>query len=343
MSFTPKYQTVLERLRREVEQAEPGVRLTPIRRMMATYKVSQSAIERCLDELEREGLVARRRGSGVYVNDIQTKNHVVGIYSDSEVAPHSHARFLEGIRDTVERFDFHAADFGPRDIFDEPHEVLSTMQQMGFAGIIAELSTSTFFHLENEDLLRKFRELQLPIVTCLPLPGIRADSVMPDHFSAFRKLGEYFREHCKGPVKFLCYHGIPSLARLQGFQVGLGKNGGLEIETLEKQRTTVFKRAAQLCEEGWEGNLVIGVPPDYPSDLELLNRGPWTKDYPFDLAVLLETGEVLPAHLAAHIVLKRTRRLGESAAKQLIKRVRGFRGEMEHKVIPHEVYFADKR
>ncbi|MCC5805800.1 MAG: hypothetical protein JJU00_05670 [Opitutales bacterium] len=51
----------------------------------------------------------------------------------------------------------------------------------------------------------------------------------------------------------------------------------------------------------------------------------------------------MPAHLAAHIVLKRTRRLGESAAKQLIKRVRGFRGDMEHIVIPHEVYFADKR
>lgn len=314
----------------------------PIRSMMAKFNVSQSAIERCLDELVREGLVTRRRGSGIYTNSLPSGNKVIGVYTDSEVAPHSHMLFLEGVRQAAEEHGLQAADFGPRDIFDEQEEVLKTMQKMGFAGIVAEVSTATYFHLEDEKLQQRFRELKIPIVSCLPLPGMEADSVMPDHFSAYRKVGVYFRGKGSLAIKFLGYNGIPSLARLQGLQVGLGKNRQLEIETLEKSQTTVFQRIRELLDGGWKGNLVVGVPPDYPSDLEVLRNGPWHAQSPYELTLLLESGERPPEGIAAHIVKKQTKLHGKTAVEQLLRRIRGYRGDIQHRIIPHLVTFHQR-
>ena len=214
MKFVPKYRQVFDLLIDKVNAGKSGERLPTVRAMMAEYKASQSAIERCLDELDRQGLIHRRRGSGIYIAGIPARSAVIGVYTDGEVAPHSNDLFLKGVRVTAENHGFQIADFGPKDKYQAQAEILATMENLGCAGIITALSTSNFFRLENESRLEFFRNLAVPLVTCLPIPSVVADSVMPDYFSAFRDLGQLLLPTLKGPIKFLGHHGIPTLARL---------------------------------------------------------------------------------------------------------------------------------
>jgi DNA-binding LacI/PurR family transcriptional regulator len=309
---------------------------------MSQYEVSQSVIERCLDEMVRQGLIERRPGSGVYVNDFQARTRVIGIYTGSDVAPHANVLFLEGVREAADRYGFQAADFGPRDIFDESDSIFSMVENMGLAGIIAEISTSGFFQLGSAEVLQRLRGLNLPIVTCLPLSSVRADSVASDDFEVFRRLGAHFRTQVRGPIKFLGYQGIPSLARLKGFIVGLGSEERLEIELLSKAREKVFHRVRSLIRKKSKGNLVVAVPPDYVDDIACFRDTPFTADHPYDLVVVLDEGEHLPPELAAHVVLRQTKSLGAAAVELLMRRIRGYRGEMIHQVIPHRVTLANK-
>ncbi|MBN1555395.1 MAG: substrate-binding domain-containing protein [Phycisphaerae bacterium] len=50
-----------------------GTRLPSIREMMSTYHVSQYTIDRALDKLEKEGLIHRRIGQGVFIADTDSR------------------------------------------------------------------------------------------------------------------------------------------------------------------------------------------------------------------------------------------------------------------------------
>ncbi len=337
MKFVPKYRQVFDLLIEKVNVGKPGQRLPTVRSMMTEYKVSQSAIERCLDELDRQGLIHRRRGSGIYIAGNTSRSVVIGVYTDGEVAPHSNDLFLKGVRATAEKNGFQIADFGPKDKYQAQAEILATMENLGCAGIITALSTSNFFRLENESRLEYFRNLAVPLVTCLPIPSVVADSVMPDYFSAFRELGRLLWPSLKGPIKFLGHNGIPTLARLQGLEVGLNKKIQVEAEILRKTEITAFERTAQLVRENWEGNLVIGVPPDRPGLIEELRGSIWSYGSEFKLAITLEDGDILPKGIHAYKIIKPSYQMGVAAAEMTIKRIHGFRGEMQHKLLKHQI------
>ncbi|RKX27987.1 MAG: hypothetical protein DRP71_17835 [Verrucomicrobia bacterium] len=342
MSSRPKYQQIFDSLLDKVKEVKPGDRLPSVRALMAEYKASQSSIERSLDELSRQGLVRRKLGSGIYAAGVAPRSRVLGVYTDGEVAPRSNVLFLQGARSVAEEQDFHVADFGPKNLFERQEAIFAEMDAMGFAGIIAALSTANFFHLESEQLLARFKHLDLPIVTCFPIPSVTADSVMPDYFSSFAALGARLRSELEGPIKFLSYFGIPSLARLQGFRVGLGSAIHVEAEVLDKSRVDVYQRVRELIAEGWQGNLIVGVPPDTQGELEALREGPWSKGSKVILGVALEAGDELPPDVCAHVIVKPSLRMGQVAAELLLRRVRGFRGEMEHKLIQHELISPQK-
>ncbi len=342
MSFVPKYRKILDLLIQRVNGANPGDRLPTVRKLMAEYSTSQSAIERCLDELDRQGLIRRRRGSGIFIAGTAPSSTVIGVYTDGEMARHSNDLFLKGVRTTAEKQGFQVADFGSKDKYQAQSEILASMESLGCAGIITALSTSNFFRLENESRLKYFRNLALPLVTCLPIPSVAADSIMPDYFSSFRELGRLLRPSLKGPVKFLGHHGIPTLARLQGLEVGLTQKFQVEAEILHKTEKTAFERITQLIRENWEGNLIIGVPPDKPGLVEELTNSRWTKDSKFKLAITLEEGNVLPSGVVAYKVIKPSFQIGALATEMLLSRIGGFRGEMTHKLIKHKLMFGSK-
>ena len=73
-----KYEAIASRLREDIQNGtyEPGQQLPLEKEMCATFDVSRITIKRAVDELVKQGLVVKRRGSGTFVklmenNDVQ--------------------------------------------------------------------------------------------------------------------------------------------------------------------------------------------------------------------------------------------------------------------------------
>ncbi len=341
--FVHKYKTVLVELRKLIEDSKPGDRLPTVRAMMDEYQVSQAAIERCLDQLERDGHIRRDRGSGIFIEGSKPRSTVIGVYTDGESSYHAHSLFMQGVRDAAARQGFHVADFGPKNMYDSQEEILATMNEMGFAGIITALSSMGLFNIESDRQLAKaFKEIRIPLVTCRPFPAVMADTVMPDYFSAFQSLGAYLRDHVIGPIKFIAHQGLFSLSRLHGLRAGLLPRQDLEPELVDGSRTSAYERARQLNLEKWRGTLVIGVPPREPGLVTILENFHCTEGEGQELAVVLESTQQLPVSLCAHVVIRPSYRMGEVATDVLIRRIRGFRGEMIHEIVPHQILYHNK-
>ncbi|MBN1674163.1 MAG: GntR family transcriptional regulator [Kiritimatiellae bacterium] len=338
----PKYKSVLDKLARQAESKPPGTRLPTVRELMAQHRVSQAAIERCLDELVRRGLVRRERGRGLFVDGFEPKSKVIGLYTDEPFfAPLSSRLFLQGLREAAGGAGFHVADFGVKDYATGHREMLAAISETGLAGIIADLSTISVMNLEaDRQLVDLLREMRLPLVTSRPIPGLQADSVIPDYFGAFRELGEHLKTRKAGPVIFLGHEGLPSLARLYGLRAGVGRDIPVHSEILDKYRKGAWQRVEELKQGKATGSLVIGVPPDEPGEAVSLRGIPWRAGSAHELAVVLECGQSLPERVSAHVVVKPSQEMGRVAAELLLRRLRGFRGDMCHEVVPNLVRLA---
>lgn len=64
-----KYESVASDIRSKIEDGTyaPGTKLPTIPEICGKYKISKITVKHAMDELERLGLIARRRGSGTYV------------------------------------------------------------------------------------------------------------------------------------------------------------------------------------------------------------------------------------------------------------------------------------
>ncbi len=337
MGSIPKHQKITEELLKRVSKAESGERLSTIRSLMVEFDASQASIVRSLDELASQGLIRRRRGSGIYVAGSSHQSRVFGVYLDGDLANHSNARFLEGVHLAAQRHGFHVADFGPVTPFKSQQEVISAVAGMGFAGLICSLSTANYFHLACPEWLEKLRTMPAPIVSCRPIPNLRADVVMPDFFSVFENLGRHLRNQGLNKVRFVGSISISTLARLQGLRVGLGEDFELEMEMRDGTSNETYQRVRRLVENGWEGNLVIGVPPPRTTSLDFLKTGPWCQASPYSLSVVLEDANEVPPGVECNVVVKSSLEYGAAVAERLISRIRGDRSEPRYDIFNNEL------
>src|SRR5689334_20084278 len=77
----PKYQQVRAELRREIAAAvyQPGQKLPTDAELSARFDTSRLTIIRALQELQSEGLVERKAGSGTYVRRPSQSSKVFGL------------------------------------------------------------------------------------------------------------------------------------------------------------------------------------------------------------------------------------------------------------------------
>jgi len=334
----PKYKQILPRLMKHADSLEPGARLPTVRQLMKQYRVSQAAIERCLDELIRRGMVRRERSRGIFVEGYVPKTSVIGVYSNTLATEPTNRLVLEGIRSQAKTAKFHVADFGPLDLETHRKEFFEAINDMGFAGIIADLSTADRVQIEGDPELAAFlREHKLPLVTTSPLPAVEADSVTTNDFVAFRTLGDHLRASCTGPIFFLAHQGLPSLSRFYGLRAGLGRERTLHSELVARSEGGIAARLLGLKDQGWKGSVILGAPFDVPGEIQVLRDLPWAAGTGQELAVTLETNQSLPSGVRAHLLVKPSFALGQAAAALLIRRITRYRGEMMHRIVPVDV------
>ncbi len=71
-----KYEILVDILRQKSASLVSGSRLPSVRSMMKRYSYSLQTVNAALRELEREGLIERRRGSGIYTTEKKTTLHI---------------------------------------------------------------------------------------------------------------------------------------------------------------------------------------------------------------------------------------------------------------------------
>jgi GntR family transcriptional regulator len=73
-SGMPKYLQVIQQVKRRVATGllQPGERLPSVREVAEQLRVNPNTIAKAFSELEREGIVETRRGSGTFVADAGT-------------------------------------------------------------------------------------------------------------------------------------------------------------------------------------------------------------------------------------------------------------------------------
>src|SRR5262245_64353486 len=67
LPLLPKYHQIKETLRTELARLHPESRLPPVRTLRDRFQTSQATLDRALRELEREGLIRREQGRGMFV------------------------------------------------------------------------------------------------------------------------------------------------------------------------------------------------------------------------------------------------------------------------------------
>ncbi len=340
MSFVPKYQLIYDDLLRMVDNMAPGDRLPSVRNLKAQYNVSQSTIERSFDEMERKGLVRRRRGSGVYVEGWDSSENVICVFADIEISDPTNNLFLKGVRHIAEQKGFQVADFGPRNFFKIRRDILPTLTSKKFAGIITRHSGMDTFFLDNDRYwMDRLKAVRLPLVTCRPIPAAQVDSVTPDYFASFQKLGEYLRDNSEGPIYFLGNTTVPSFARLQGLEVGFGGKDRLRVEINHGNNQDFLAHLNEFKKRKICGHLIIGVPLEDFGFYDVFKGTTWGRDPNKEFAMLLHDHQSLPDGVSAHVIIKPSYHMGEISAKLMIRRIRGYRGEIAHETVNHAVLF----
>ena len=78
---TLPYATVKAALRERIAQGgwQPGVRLPSERELVQTFGCARMTVHRALRELEEEGLIERRQGSGSYVAELHPISNLLKV------------------------------------------------------------------------------------------------------------------------------------------------------------------------------------------------------------------------------------------------------------------------
>ncbi len=107
--FTPKYWQLVQQFRQQIEVGllKPGDRLPSYVEMRKHHGVSRPTTERIHAVLEKEGLILREAGRGIFVAEpgVQEKRAVIGFGGASVIVPDNPytARIVQGIHEVADR------------------------------------------------------------------------------------------------------------------------------------------------------------------------------------------------------------------------------------------------
>ena len=175
-------------LKAQIERGEypEGARVPSEYELARRFGVSRNQTRQALRELELEGYVIRRRGSGSYVAPVE-KRLAGSVFEGGMTVALVFPQYLSNYsRDVVDGFMQHIAMAGRQTIvynvqFDEEREPrsLKAIAESGVAGLAVWVEHN---NLANAELMVEFRERKFPVVLVdRSLPCVDLDSVTSDN------------------------------------------------------------------------------------------------------------------------------------------------------------------
>lgn len=334
-----KHLQVLQEFRGMIESSKPGTLLPSIRKLMNQFCVSQNVIDKALQVLVDEGLIRKKRGSGIYVEGDRRQNKVIGLYTDDEANHNAGRIFVQGLRAGVREQGFQVVDFGPDDNQD-PIETLNIARDLKVSGLVVYLSSINFFRFEGDPhFFRWIQESHLPVVTSRPLPIVQADSVTTDYYYSYYQLARYLSQKNVKSTFYIGHTGVSSMARLNGFKAGLDKQIPCNYRILYRVEESFEEAIREIEDIKYDGCLVLGAPSDFSGKvrfgLQELDQLHCQK-----IALAIEKNHLLHQDERYLRIERPSFQMGKRAASLILKRIKGYKGKPVHEVIPHQLNFV---
>ncbi len=170
-----RYEFLTDTLRRKVSTLPTGSKLPSIRSLMKRYSLSLHSVNAALQILEKEALVIRRRGSGIYTQkkskipliEIHLTAYTEGGFNVKEFSV-THALAAEGWTFRIHRHD---------PTFDDPTDVPDP-------GAVAHLIKAEFAN-NQRTFFNLIRQLQTPLILLDRQPELDFDMISSNDYEVF--------------------------------------------------------------------------------------------------------------------------------------------------------------
>ncbi len=219
----PKHRRVALLLEKQLRGFRPGDRLPPVRRLLRQLQISQSTLEGALTELQARGLIARRRGSGIYAAAPRPRGgnaQAIGLYVSDIVDPFC-ALLAKGVEDELARHGYPTMLFNG---FDEFRRKIRSerARREELASAILNLSTANIYAPHCARIALQLQsERGLPLVlTENMLPGCAAPLLCFDNYRAMYITARRVLSGRRADAELVFLGGagvLPSVARVNGF------------------------------------------------------------------------------------------------------------------------------
>ncbi len=165
-----KYQKIADSLREDITKGKfmPGDQLALEKEMCDQYGVSRITIKRAVDELVKQGLVVKRRGSGTFVKAME----------DSDVKELSAAHQFSGFAETYKGKKVHT-EIKKFDIV-HPDAAVASKLSITVEDFVYDIVRVRY--LENEPMVVEYTKMPIQLI-----PGIKRDILMDSIYGYIEK------------------------------------------------------------------------------------------------------------------------------------------------------------
>lgn len=188
----PKYIQLKEEIRELIRSGvlKPGDRIASEPELMASYGVSRHTVRHAIGELEREGWLERKRGSGTFVRKVVTGSSLVGVVT-TYISEYIFPSILREVEKTLSKHGYGMVLASTDNRRERERDAFEQMLRRGVCGMIVEPAQSA---LPDPDLEPYYtlQKLGIPFVMIHgTYPGLLVPSVTVDDFGGAYQVAQH--------------------------------------------------------------------------------------------------------------------------------------------------------
>lgn len=350
MTKNSRYNKIIFLLKSKISKLDVGEKLPPIRQLMEEFDVSQSPLDNALRILEKDGIVRKVRGSGIYVAPHEGKS-VTGMIG--LVAGERSDNFSPYV---VKAFEEKISQAGYQLLYCNSHTELAK-EIATLTSLNGKIDGMVLFpyslNAYNPEYLKYFsmfsKKFPVPIFTLnMPLRGVQSTLVDFDNFGCFHDIIDRINW---GEDKVNVVFGgnmssAANLQRLVGLKAKLQqleKNIRLICFNTDPAHSNVLSNLESSCKKSYSGKWIffIANPPALPSFINFIYKR--NIRVPEDALIIsvMEEDDPEPADISVVSVIKSNRTMGHKAAVLLVESIASNNRNIPDCLIPFELSLPD--
>ncbi len=198
---TPLHKKVMNRIRFDFilnGRVVAGARLPGARELARLYGVAVTTVVHALNEMELEGWINKRRGSGCYVTRqaLMSRPEMLGLVAYSP-KNETVLRFYQGVERAARRREMHVVMANSDGGYELEHLQVKRLVEAGCRALVILPTTRTRKQMARDYLRTEFRDIPIVLVD-IAYPEQRRASVLFDNYQAGYDMTEYIvKQGCK--------------------------------------------------------------------------------------------------------------------------------------------------